>query len=48
MSPPVGPRLEDVSSNLHHTAGWQVTFKSQGASGFPLFENGSLFADLLM
>ncbi|MGL4580645.1 MAG: hypothetical protein ACRCVP_17395, partial [Shewanella xiamenensis] len=43
-----GRTLAEVSSNLHNGACWKVTFKSQGASGFPLYDNGSLFAKPLI
>lgn len=43
-----GRTLEEIRSNLQNATCWQVTFKSQGASGFPLYDNGSLFAQPLM
>ncbi|KEY58840.1 DUF3616 domain-containing protein [Serratia sp. DD3] len=34
----------DVQANIYNQGCWKVTFKSEGATGFPLFDNNSLFA----
>ncbi|HDO1354929.1 TPA: Ig-like domain-containing protein [Aeromonas veronii] len=38
-----GRSHEDVNLNLKNASCWHVTFKSEGAFGFPLYTNGSLF-----
>lgn len=38
-----GRDVADIKVNLHNTSCWKVTYKSEGASGFPLFDSGSLF-----
>lgn len=40
-----GRSAAEIGSNLQQSSCWQVTFKSDGASGFPLYDNGSLFAE---
>ncbi|MGL6392394.1 hypothetical protein ACSZND_23735 [Aeromonas hydrophila] len=43
-----GRSHEDVNLNLQNASCWQVTFKSEGAFGFALYSNGSLFEQPLM
>ncbi|TEW54724.1 DUF3616 domain-containing protein [Psychromonas sp. RZ22] len=43
-----GRSLESIIGNIDNTACWKVTFKSEGAVGFPLNDDGSLFAESIL